>query len=86
MTVAIPDRRKPALQNPGPINRRGGNLPRGNRNTGSEDRALRSVIGDLYAVIDTLDSARRYDFAGRLHALTLELRERLSAEETPPLS
>ena len=43
---------------------------------------LRSAITDLYGVIAVLDSAQQSDFAGRLHALTLELRERVSDAET----
>ena len=43
---------------------------------------LRSAIADLYGVIAVLDSAQQSDFAGRLHALTLELRERVSDAET----
>jgi hypothetical protein len=35
-----------------------------------------SVVPDLYAVISILDSQNQSDLAGRLHALTLEIRER----------
>jgi hypothetical protein len=48
---------------------------------GLDDQALGSVIADLYGLISVLDSAEQSDFAGRLHALTLELRERLMANE-----
>jgi hypothetical protein len=37
---------------------------------------LGSSVADLYAVISVLDSADQSDLAGRLHALTLEIRER----------
>jgi hypothetical protein len=53
---------------------------------GLDDQVLGSVIADLYGLIAVLDSAQQSDFAGRLHALTLELRERLAASEKPPFS
>jgi hypothetical protein len=35
-----------------------------------------SIVSELYAVISVLDSENQSDLAGRLHALTLEIRER----------
>lgn len=37
---------------------------------------MSSIIADLYAAISILDSENQSDLAGRLHALTLEIRER----------
>jgi hypothetical protein len=46
-----------------------------------ERKSLEAAITDLYGVIAVLDSAQQSDFAGRLHSLTLELRERVSYVE-----
>jgi hypothetical protein len=37
---------------------------------------MSSIVADLYAAISILDSENQSDLAGRLHALTLEIRER----------
>jgi hypothetical protein len=54
------------------------------RNTlqSDERESLQTAIADLYGVIAVLDSAQQSDFAGRLHSLTLELRERVSGAES----
>ena len=54
-----------------------------NTSVQSNDRQpLRAVIADLYGIIGVLDSAQQSDFAGRLHALALEVRERVATEES----
>lgn len=53
---------------------------------GRDHQTLRSAIADLYAVIAVLDSTQQSGFAGRLHALTLELRERVESQEKRSLS
>lgn len=50
--------------------------PRGNRREATGAPGMGSVVPDLYAVISILDSQNQSDLAGRLHALTLEIRER----------
>jgi hypothetical protein len=47
-----------------------------NRGEVTGELELGSSVADLYAVISILDSAGQSDLAGRLHALTLEIRER----------
>jgi len=49
---------------------------RGNRRETTGVPGMGSVVPDLYAVISILDSKNQSDLAGRLHALTLEIRER----------
>ncbi len=49
---------------------------RGNRREATGAPGMGSVVPDLYAVISILDSQNQSDLAGRLHALTLEIRER----------
>ena len=49
---------------------------RTNRGEVTVGSTMSSVITDLYAAISVLDSENQSDLAGRLHALTLEIRER----------
>jgi hypothetical protein len=49
-------------------------------------QSMDTVIADLYAVISILDSENQSDLAGRLHALTLEIRERATMARTRQFS